>query len=75
MEVGVETLGAHLGHLLDVVAEEVVDELLQAALGVDDFQLLLVQPQLLVHPALVLQLERYAEHGELQLLSVFCLNL
>ena len=57
MKVRIEALGAHLGHLLHVVGEHVVEELLQVGPRVDVLQLLLVQVQHLVHTPLELQLE------------------
>ena len=56
MKVGIEALGAHLGHLLHVVGHDVLQQLLQIAAGVDVLQLLLVQVQHLVHSPLELEL-------------------
>lgn len=57
MKVGIEALGAHLGHLLHVVGHDVLQQLLQIAAGVNVLQLLLVQVQHLVHTPLELELE------------------
>ena len=57
MKIGIEALGAHLGHLLHVVGHDVLQQLLQIAAGVDVLQLLLVQVEHLVDPSLELELE------------------
>ena len=53
MEVGVETLGARLGDLVDLRVSHVLDEPPQVCAGVQRLQRLLVKLQHFVYPSLV----------------------
>ena len=56
MEIGIQALGAGFGQLLRLSGSRVVQEPPQLDAGVKGSQLLLVQVQHLVHPALILEL-------------------
>ena len=71
MKVWVQTLGAHLGHLVHVVGHHLLQELLQVAPRVDALQLFLVQVEHLVDTSFELELKiKFFRYGHIKIDSV-----